>query len=189
MKTATTPAQLSAEELLAMPENGFDRWLIRGALKEKAVTIRNRFHSRVMIRIGQLLLDWLDQQPEPRGEILGGEAGILLGRNPDTLVGVDIAYVSAEIAARLPEGTTLIDGVPILIAEILSPSDTLEEILEKVAAYLRAGVALVWIGDPTDRTVRIYRQNARPQLVNEEQELSGEPNLPGFHVAVRRLFE
>ena len=46
MSTATAPALVTAEELLAMPENGVDRWLIRGKVKEKPMTVRNRFHSR-----------------------------------------------------------------------------------------------------------------------------------------------
>jgi Uma2 family endonuclease len=153
------------------------------------MTVRNRFHSRVLIRIGQLLLEWLDQQPEPRGQIVGGEAGVYLRRNPDTVVGIDVAYVSSEVAGRLTDETTLIDGVPILAVEILSPSDTQENVHEKVSAYLQAGVALIWVVDPDDRTVRIYRPGGRPHLVNEDQELSGDPHLPGFRVPVRRLFE
>jgi Uma2 family endonuclease len=42
--------------------------------------------------------------------------------------------------------------------------------------------------DPHDRTVTIYRPDARPQLFNEDQELNGDPHLPGFRVPVARLF-
>lgn len=111
-----------------------------------------------------------------------------LTRNPDTTVGVDAVYVSAEVAARQPQDTTLIDGVPILAVEILSPNDTLEEINEKIDGYLAAGVPLVWIIDPRRRTVMIYRPDQEPELVNVRQDLSGEPHLPGFRVAVAELF-
>lgn len=42
--------------------------------------------------------------------------------------------------------------------------------------------------DPHDRTVLIYRTGAEPDLVNVRQELSGEPHLPAFRVAVEQLF-
>jgi Uma2 family endonuclease len=76
----------------------------------------------------------------------------------------------------------------VLAVEILSPTDTQEEIHEKIDEYLAAGVALVWVIDPADRTVRVYRPDARPQLFNDEQELTGEPHLPGFRAPVARLF-
>jgi Uma2 family endonuclease len=150
--------------------------------------VRNRWHSRIMIRVGYLLESWLERQPEPRGSVLGGEAAVRLRRNPDTTVGVDVVYVSAEVAAQGSDETTLIDGVPILAVEILSPSDVLEQVHEKVDDYLRSGVRLVWVIDPHDRTVVIYRPGEEPELVNVRQELSGEPYLPGFRVPVAQIF-
>src|SRR5207253_4082222 len=130
----------------------------------------------------------LDRQPEPRGSVLCGEAGCRLRRNPDTTVGIDVVYVSAELAAKDSKDTTLIDGVPVLVVEILSPNDTQEQIDEKIDDYLRAGVALVWVIDPHDRTVLIYRSGAEPELVNIRQEISGDPHLPGFRVPVAQFF-
>jgi Uma2 family endonuclease len=53
---------------------------------------------------------------------------------------------------------------------------------------LQAGVPLVWIINPHHRTVAIYRPNQAPVLVNVTQELTGEPELPGFRVRVADLF-
>jgi Uma2 family endonuclease len=60
----------------------------------------------------------------------------------------------------------LIDGVRVLVVEILSPRDTQEPVDEKTDDYLQAGVALVWVIDPHDRTVTIYRPGQEPELVN-----------------------
>jgi Uma2 family endonuclease len=181
-------APMTTEQLLALPDDGVERWLIRGQLREKPMTYRNRFHSRTMARLARFLDVWLDQQPEPRGSVLVGEAGVRLRRDPDTTVGIDVVYISAELAARQSDDTTLIDGVPVLAVEILSPNNTVEEIDEKIDQYLEAGVPLVWIIDPHDRTVTIYRPDQEPEFVNAHQELSGEPHLPGFRVAVADLF-
>jgi Uma2 family endonuclease len=188
MSVAAVPTVMTTEEMLALPEDGMDRWLVRGQLREKPTTVRNRTHSRIMARVTKYLGVWLDGQPGPRGEVLCGEAGVKLRRDPDTTVGVDVIYVSAEVMARQPDDTTLIDGVPILAVEILSPNDTQEEINQKIDDYRGAGVALVWVIDPHDRTVEIYRLGAEPELVNARQELSGEPHLPGFRLPVAQLF-
>ena len=194
MTVAEAAPAMTTADLLALPQNGVDRWLIRGQLREAGksgfpMTVRNRWHSRILIRVGQFLDNWLDLQPKPRGEVLGGEAGCRLRRDPDTIVGVDVVYVSAELAAHTPADTTLIDGVPILVVEILSPNDTLEGIHEKIRDYLRIGVAIAWVIDPEDRAVKIYRPGKSVEMVNDTQELTAEPNLPGFRVPVAQLFE
>ena len=187
MTTITSP--MTTEELLALPEDGTDRWLIAGELRERPMTKRNRFHSRSMVRVARFLDCWLDDQPEPRGQILGGEAGIILRHDPDTTVGVDVAYVPAEVMVRQTGDTTLIDGIPTLVVEILSPSDVIEDINEKIDAYLESGVSIVWVVDPYFRTVKVHRPDAEPELFNVRQELTAEPQLPGFRVPVSKLFD
>ncbi|MFO0811253.1 MAG: Uma2 family endonuclease [Gemmataceae bacterium] len=192
----TDTALMTTDDLLAMPDDGIERWLVDGELRERhpdvkgerPMTIRNRHHSRTTMLVGHVLLEWVERQSEPRGQVVGGEAGVRLVQDPDTTVGVDVAYITAEVAARQTEEVTIIDGVPTLVAEILSPNDTQEDIHEKIDKYLQAGVALVWILDPADHTVRVYRPDARPQLFNDEQELAAEPHLAGFRVPVARLF-
>jgi Uma2 family endonuclease len=188
MSTAVAPGLMTAEDLLAMPDDGVERWLIRGKLREKPMTVRNREHSRIMAQMTRLLGNWLVGQPEPRGQVLCGEAGCRLRGTPESVVGIDVAYISAELAARSSEETTLIDGAPILAVEILSPNEVKETTDEKIGEYLAAGVALVWIIDPRWRTVETFRPNAQPQMVNCDQELTAEPHLPGFRVRVAELF-
>jgi len=182
---------MTTEELLALPEDGVDRWLIRGQLREKRgedVTKRNRWHSHIEAQITGLLYVWLQQQPQPRGRLYSGEAGFRLRRNPDSTVGIDVAYVSVEVATRESDNTTLIDGLPVLAVEILSPSTTQEEIDEKVHLYLEVGIPLTWVINIRFCTVTVYRPGAEPEMKNITQELSGEPHLPGFRVNVTQIF-
>ena len=188
MAPATLTRPMTTAELLALPDNGTERWLLAGELREKPMTVRNRFHSKVVSRICFFLESWRERQAEPRGDVLAGEAGVRLRREPDTTVGIDVAYVPPEVAARQTDATTLVEGVPLLAVEILSPNDTVDEIHEKVGTYLSAGMALVWIVDPYDRTVTIYQPHAPPSFVNERQELVGDPVLPGFRVPLADLF-
>jgi Uma2 family endonuclease len=195
MSVAAPPRLMTAEEFLALPDDGVRRWLIRGQLREerpgpgeKPMTVRNRWHSRIMVRVGKFIDNWLDQQPEPRGSVLCGEVGVRLRPDPETIVGVDVIYISAELAAHEPEDRSLVDGVPTLAVEILSPSTTQEQINEKLETYQGFGVPLVWLIDPHDRTVLIYQVGEEPRLVNVQQELTAEPHLPGFRVAVAQIF-
>jgi Uma2 family endonuclease len=148
-----------------------------------------RLHARVEARIVSLLDRWLAVQREPRGEILSGEAGCILRRDPDSTVGIDVAFISVEMAARQSDDTLLIDGPPVLAVEILSPSDRQDDIDEKVAEYLNAGVALVGVVNPRFRTVSVFRVDAEPELFNVRQELRAEPHLRGFCTAVRAIFD
>jgi Uma2 family endonuclease len=190
MTTLATPKLMTLEEFLALPEDGIERDLIRGRLREwgKRMTRRNRWHTRVEARLSHLLWVWLERQPEPRGLIHAGEVGCILRRDPDSTVGIDVVYVSAEVAARNPDDTTQIDGVPVLAVEILSPNDTEKETNDKIDLFLEVGVNLVWVVDPRFRTIDIYRPGAEPERFNVNQELSGEPHLPGFRVPVAQVF-
>ena len=177
---------ITLEQMLAIPDDGMDRELIRGELRETPETFADRWHSRTTARVGTALGNWLDARPEPHGEIVGG-AGFLLATDPDTGVGIDVAYVSAEVVARSPEAA-FFEGPPMLAVEILSPSDRQEKVDEKVALYLESGVAIVWVVHPRFRTVTVFRPGSEPELFNALQELSAEPHLPGFRVLVANLF-
>jgi len=186
--TAVATPLMTMEELLALPDDGMERWLVRGKLRERPMTYRNRTHSRVVARVTTVVDTWLSQQPEPRGWVGSGDAGCRLTRNPDTVFGVDVLYISPAIVAQQTNATTLIEGVPTLAVEVLSPSDQQEDIDEKTDAYLDAGTSLVWIINCRHRIVTVLRPGAKVEAFDIDEELSAEPHLPGFRVKVRDLF-
>jgi Uma2 family endonuclease len=133
MTDATSARLMTAEELLALPEDGMDRRLVRGELRERHTTARDRRHGRLEAKFTTALENWLQRCPGPRGEVVSGEAGFRLRRDPDTLVGIDVAYVSPEIVAISPNAV-FFEGPSVLAVEVLSPSDSQEDIDEKVAS-------------------------------------------------------
>ncbi|HEY3788397.1 MAG TPA: hypothetical protein VGL71_06050, partial [Urbifossiella sp.] len=102
---ASAPKLMTAEEFLALPDDGVERWLIRGQLREKRdtdMTLRNKTHSITEARVAYILGTWLATQPQPRGEIVCGEAGFLLRKKPASITaGADVAVISAEQADAL----------------------------------------------------------------------------------------
>ena len=189
MSTATAPRLMTHAEFIALPDDGMERNLIRGVVHEKPMTRRNRFHSKTEATIAYYLKSWVMKSSEPRGDVLSGEAGVYLSRDPDSTVGIDVAYVSAETAAAQTDDTTMLDGVPILVVEILSPNDTVKETNDKINEYIAAGVKQVWIVDPHFHFVRVHRPGHEPEFYTVDDELTAEPDLPGFRVMVARLFE
>lgn len=187
------PAQklYTTADLLAMPDDGIERWLIDGQIREVGMTIRNKHHTLVQSRVNGELEIWLRAQPKPRGTIHAGEAGVRLRHDPELTVGIDLVYLAAEVSARVmaDDSTTIIDAVPTLAVEILSPSDTIENVRAKITMYRSVAVPLVWVIDPYMRTVSVLRPGRPPSPLNEEQELDGDPELPGFRILVARLFE
>ena len=113
MNTAAATPLMTLEEFLALPDDGIERNLFYGVLREypeKTVTRRNRRHSRVEANIVYLLKSWLSRRPVPRGEVHSGEVGCFLRRDPDVTVGIDVAYFGAEVIARCADSTTMIEG-------------------------------------------------------------------------------
>jgi len=190
MATASPAKLMTAEEFLALPEDpNVERMLIRGEVWEQEMTRRNKKHSTTETLIGHRLLAWLETHPEPRGTVASGKAGCYLARDPDSTVGIDVAYFAPEVAQRESEGTSMFEGPPILAVEILSPTDQTDALDAKIAEYLNAGVQHVWVVNPTFKTVAIYRPDANPDMCSGEDELTAEPDLPGFAVPASRLFQ
>lgn len=52
---------------------------------------------------------------------------------------------------------------PLLAVEILSQSQTLEQLFARAQAYLDAGTGAVWIVVPVAQTVFVLKPNAKPQ--------------------------
>lgn len=179
---------MTTKEMLALPEDGMERELIRGELRERAMTRRNRLHAATESRIVHVLSKWLDQQSHFEADVLSGEAGSILQKDPDTTVGIDVALFSLDVLRQQNDETRMVLGVPILAVEILSPNDKHEEIREKIVEYLRTGVKLVWEVDPDFQTVRVFQQGREPEMFNRTQKLSAGDVLPDFEVSVADLF-
>lgn len=62
---------------------------------------------------------------------------------------------------------------PLLCIEILSPEDTVSRTNTRVQDYLKFGVPVVWVVDPRERTVWVYRPNAAVEEAQNSVKLDG----------------
>lgn len=107
------------------------------------------YHGRMQGRLAQRLAP------------LGGEALIEVGIA--TAAGAfvpDVAWASKEFIARHANETPL-SRAPELCIEVASPSNSLKELNEKVAAYLASGAIEAWIVFPQSRRFEFHGNGGR----------------------------
>ena len=180
--------RMTLAEFHALPDDpALDRELIRGELWEDAMSKRNRRHSEVEAEVARQVGNWIAEEPDARGRVFSGEAGVDFEQF-NSGFGIDVTYFDKPSMDRQPDTDVFLTGPPTLAVEIVSPSDRFERLWAKVDAYLAAGTPWVWIIDPHLRTVLVLRPGRAPVLAAGENELTCEPELPGFSAAARSLF-
>jgi Uma2 family endonuclease len=157
--------------------------LVRGELVMMSPT--NPRHSQITLRIGQLLLNYVDANPK-QGTVHGGDPGFVIETDPDTVRAPDVAFVKRGGAAFQPE-KGFFRGAPDLAIEVLSPGDTAGETLAKVQQWLDAGSSEVWIVDPERNTISINTPAQPVRTLRGDEELTSEV-LPGFRTKVSAVF-
>jgi Uma2 family endonuclease len=184
MGTPVREQHFTAKEFSLLPDDGKRYELVRGALVCMAATGGQRgiFASRLDHRLRSFV------EAHDLGEVCTAETGFRLTENPDTVRAPDVSFITQErIASQgIPEGYW--PFAPDLAVEVISPRDRFDEVLTKVQEYLRAGTRLVWVFHPRTKTVTLYRANSEVQLLQGDEELSGEDVVPGFHCRVMEFF-
>ncbi|HEY9649951.1 MAG TPA: Uma2 family endonuclease [Coleofasciculaceae cyanobacterium] len=69
---------------------------------------------------------------------------------------------------------------PDFVLELMSPTDTLKDVRDKMQEYMSNQVRLGWLINPQKGEVEIYRQGQEVEILKASSELSGEDVLPGF---------
>ena len=181
--SASTERLITGEELARMPEIGRSE-LVEGRIVRMSPT--GFRHGGVELRIGTVLNAFVE--PLRIGRVLVGEVGIYTRRNPDTVRGADVLFISNERYARASKDKAFLDVAPELVVEVLSPDDRPGEVARKISEYFEAGVLRVWIADPSRRTLRVHRTANESGELKPEDNLSDDEVLPGFEVLVSELF-
>jgi Uma2 family endonuclease len=78
---------------------------------------------------------------------------------------------------------------PNFVVEFRSPTDRLETLRTKMQEYVANGAELGWLIDPLERKVHIFRPGLDPEVLENPQQVSGEPLLKGFVLDVQVLWD
>jgi Uma2 family endonuclease len=159
--------------------------LLDGILVEKAMGHRESLFAASLI---SLLMAFV--RPRNLGVIGAPDAIMRLQAGRNRLP--DVSFTAWE---NLPSADAhlrpVADFAPDLAVEIVSEGNTRAEIDAKRREFLAAGTKLVWVIEPLDRTVEVYADPSRPDLMTllrEADALDGGTVLPGFSLPLAELF-
>ena len=174
---------VTLEEYAALPKH--PRYeLVKGVLVE--LMGASEEHERTVIRTGRYLDIHADNHD--LGRVYGSNRGYVTGPDsPATSRMPDISFVSNARLGQPELAGMLYNGAPDLAVEILSDSNTLAEIAQKIAEYLNAGGRAVWVIDIDARTLTVHTADAPPLTLTDADTVDGADYLPGFACAVADL--
>lgn len=175
--------EMTAEDLIRMPDDGFRYELVKGELRRMPPA--GAPHGHVAMEIGWRLAQYV--RTNNLGAVFAAETGFKIAKNPDTVRAPDVAFVSRERIEQsgIPPGYW--PGAPDLAVEVVSPSDSYVEVEEKVLDWLEAGTRMVIVVNPGKQVVSVYRA-LKAVVLTENDTLSGEDVVPGWSVLVKELF-
>ena len=125
--------------------------------------------------------------PRQLGKVTGPDGMLELPKGQVRMP--DVAFVSRRNLALVPKPRPRVPRlVPDLAVEVLSKSNTREEMARKRRDYFAAGTIQVWQVDPKKRTVDVFTAPDTFKTFTERDTLRGEPLLPGFALKLRDLF-
>lgn len=179
-----TPGTATEEDVLWYEARANKRLceLIDGTLVEKAMSIRE---SMFAVFVSTLLDAFV--RPRNLGLIATSDGMVRMVTGRVRIP--DVAFFSWD---RLPNRTWPTEPIasfaPNLAIEILSKSNTDEEMRLKRVDYFKSGVDLVWEIDPKTRIVRAYTDVSSVREFSGNDQLDGGSVLTGFMVPLSQLF-
>ena len=121
------------------------------------------------------------------GYVCANNVGLILERNPDTVLGPDIAvFLDRRKFADLEIGYC--EHMPALAVDVLSETYSIGKIQKRVNRFLKSGIAMVWLIDTEDRIVTVNLPGKLPIVLEGDEEVAGFGVLPGFRCKVSDFF-
>lgn len=117
------------------------------------------------------------------------EVGVVLWRDPDRVVTPDVLFIAKKSLPlrKSPEG--YLETIPELVVEIRSKNDSLKYVQRKVQHYLKAGVEVVWVADPSAATVTSHTATDERVVYSEADTLQLPGLIPGFSMSIADVFQ
>jgi Uma2 family endonuclease len=176
---------MTADELMAMPDEGLRHELLRGELR--TMPPGGWEHACESIEVAASLAPYARRHG--LGKVAGADTGFRLTTDPDTVRVPDLAFVRSE---RLPTGAArrrYFAGAPDLAVEVISPTDRYTEVDEMVGEWLGHGCRMVLVVDPRRQTVAVHRPGQPVRILGVDATLDGEDVVPGWTMPVRDIFD
>jgi Uma2 family endonuclease len=183
MATDLQQALITAEEFETMSFE-FPTDLVQGEIVPMPPP--GGIHGRVCGNVFFALETWA--RGSDLGTVTANDSAVITERNPDSVRGCDVMFTNWKRLPdrQIPKGA--FRTAPDLVVEVQSPSDRWRDVMEKVGEYLDVGVTEIWVVDPEDRSVDVFRNDRKQIRLSSEQTLTSADVLPGFSCQVSEFF-
>ena len=101
----------------------------------------------------------------------------------------DISWISPEQMGAAPKPGRkqgYFVGAPAFAIEIMSKRDSIPDHIRRCRAWIQRGVQVMWMIDPFDRTLRVFRAedpiDAEPEVLDAVGKIAVGPLMPGFEL-------
>jgi Uma2 family endonuclease len=178
------PRLLTADDLARQPNDDSRYELVKGVLRKMPPA--GFEHGICAAEIGSRLNRHV--RTHQLGYVCGAETGFKITQNPDTVRAPDAAFVRQASIERQGIVKGYWEGAPDLAVEVISPGDTYAEVAEKVEEWLTAGCTMVWVINPRQETVEVYRSNEDFTVLRGTDILDGGDVVKGFQCQVQDIF-
>jgi Uma2 family endonuclease len=189
METVTTPSRRkrpSAPQTVAE----FEKWLSRKRTDANYEFVRGRIIRKPSMKQEELfIVDFLIRRFVKTKAF---EQGDNLLTEFDSYVDAyrkrvpDLAYFSATQIADTRTGKRV---MPVFTIEVLSDSESQNDVLEKVQDYFDAGVQLVWYIAPKQQKIYAYTSPDDIKVYKGQDVCSAAPLVPDFQFVIQDLFQ
>ncbi|MHB8970056.1 MAG: Uma2 family endonuclease [Pirellulaceae bacterium] len=176
---------MTAEQLAEVSQDGKCCELVQGELR--MMSPAGNEHGRITVRLTWRIAQHVER--EKLGVVFAAETGFLLHSDPDTVRAPDLAFVTKARQEQTGQVEGYWPGAPDLAVEVVSPNDSFSGMEEKALAWLAAGACVVWIVDPRQKHVTVYRDRDDIVVLEADAALAEPVLLPGWQVRVGEIFE
>lgn len=184
--TGDKEKKFTYQDYLLLPEEpGYRFEVLEGLLVKEPSP--NTIHQRVSRRLQRILEDYFWQH-DPEGEIFNAPLDVTF--HDLTVVQPDIFYISNGQKQIVQEAR--IDGPPALVVEILSPSNSRKDRLQKLQIYQKVEVAHYLLVNPEEKTLECFAlRNGVYALVaaGMEEKIVKHPDFPGLSIDLSVIFK
>ena len=151
--------------------------------------------EEIGLEFARQLANWV--RPRKLGRVTGSSAGFILpSLETEDVEETDSAKrnlrapdVSFVLAAHLKKTKRdFVELVPDLMVEVKSKTDRIKPLVEKILLFLQLGSTVGILIDPDLRTVRVYRLNQAPIVLQDNDKLTLPELLPGWELTVSELW-
>ncbi|MGH2460727.1 MAG: Uma2 family endonuclease [Chloroflexota bacterium] len=175
---------MSADELFKLPDDDHRYELVEGELRRMSPA--GGEHGSLAAEFGADLI--MHVREHRLGRVFAAETGYRLRSDPDTVRAPDVSFVRR---GRLPGGKLLVGFLPLapdLAVEVVSPSDTADDVQERIRDFLDAGTRLVVVVYPRTRTIAVHLPSGEVRTLGLADTFDAGDVVPGFRYAIADLF-